>query len=223
MLRKSLTLGVCFLMLTGCATSTPPTQSEVANPTSVERDNQTVQQERTQLAEERARETRRQSIMAKIQPLEQEMKLLAERMLGRQQKLSNMELQKNQLKTELETHNRNVNAFMMKYKAEVACIGAFGVSLSEGNQYSKDAKDLATAVTVACGVGVLADGAFGKRVIQVVDQLNQADLYAKDLRSQIQSATAQLEAESQQLEAEKSEVSKLTSDIQAYQTQLDAI
>ena len=39
----------------------------------------------------------------------------------------------------------------------------------------------------------------------------------------IQTAATQLEAESQQLEAEKAEVSKLTSDIQAYQTQLNAI
>jgi hypothetical protein len=95
--------------------------------------------------------------------------------------------------------------------------------LSEDNQYSKDAKDLATAVAVACGVGAMADGEFGKRVVKVVDQLNQADSYAKDLRSQIQTTTSQFEAESQQLEVEKAEVSKLTSSIQAYQTQLDAI
>lgn len=223
MLRKTLAFGVCFLVLAGCSTPVPPTQFEATTQTREQSDNESVKQERTQLAAERARETRRQSITAKIQPLEQEIKLLAERMLGRQQKLSNIELQKNQLKTELETHNRNVNAFMMKYKTEVACIGAFGASLSEDNQYSKDAKDLATVVTVACGVGALADGEFGKRVIQVVDQLNQADSYAKDLRSQIQTATAQFDAESQQLEAEKAEVSKLTSDIQAYQAQLDAI
>ncbi|MDX2229916.1 MAG: hypothetical protein NW220_09775 [Leptolyngbyaceae cyanobacterium bins.349] len=223
MLRKTLALGVCFLVLAGCSTPVPPTQSEAPIQTREDSDNESAQQESTELAAERAKEAKRQSITAKIKPLEQEMELIAERMLGRQQKLSNIELQKNQLKTELETHNRNVNAFMMKYKAEVACIGAFGVSLSENNQYSKNAKDLATAMTVACGVGVLADGEFGKRVVQVVDQLNQADNFAKDLRSQIQTATAQLETESQQLEAEKAEVSKLTSDIQTYQTQLDAI
>jgi len=223
MLRETLALGVCLLILAGCSTSTPPTQSEATTQLREPSDHEAVKQERTQLAEERAKETRRRSITAKMKPLEQEMGLLTEQMLGRQQKLSKIDLQKNQLKTELETHNRNVNAFMMKYKMEVACINAFGVSLSEGNQYSKDAKDIATAVTVACGVGVVADGEFGKRVFQVVDQLNQADSYAKDLRSQIQTATAQFEAESQQLEAEKAEVGKLTSNIQAYQTQLDAI
>ncbi|MBM0744151.1 hypothetical protein JOY44_21465 [Phormidium sp. CLA17] len=217
MLQKTLALGVCFLVLAGCSTTVPPTQSGAAIQTREESDNESAKQERTQLAAERVRETRQQSITAKIKPLEQEMELLAERMLGRQQKLSNIELQKNQLKTELETYNRNVNAFMAKYQVEVVCREAVGASLSKDNQYSEDAKNLATAVTMACGVGVLADGEFGKRVIQVVDQLNQADRYAKDLRSQIQTAATQLEAESQQLEAEKAEVSKLTSDIQTYQ------
>ena len=134
MLRKTLALGVCFLVLAGCSTPVSPTQSEAAIQTREESDNESAKQERTQLAAERARETKQQSITAKIKPLEQEMELLAERMLGRQQKLSNIELQKNQLKTELETHNRKVNAFMAKYQVEVACREAVGASLSKDNQ-----------------------------------------------------------------------------------------
>jgi chemotaxis protein histidine kinase CheA len=140
MLRKTLALGVCLFILAGCSTSPPPTQSQAITQTQQPSDNKSaknksVQQERPQLAEDGEKETRRQSIAAKITPLEQEMKLLGEKMLGRQQKLSKIELQNSQLTTDLETHNRNVNAFMMKYKTEVACIGAFGASFSRSQTH----------------------------------------------------------------------------------------
>ncbi len=221
MLCKPFVLGACLLMLAGCSTPMTLTQSETSMRSQL--DHESDSQESAQLAAERVRETRRQSVIAKIQPLEQEMKLIGQRMLGRQQKISDMEIQKNQLVTELNNHDRNVKAFMLKYKTEVGCLGAFGVSLAEGNQYSQDAKNLAMAVTVACGMGVLADGGFGQRVVQVVDQLNQADRYAKDLRSQMQAAIAQLDAENQQLAAETATVNQLAANIQAYQTQLETI
>lgn len=223
MLQKTLILGVCFLMLVGCSTSVPQTRTEPEVVERVTQDSSSVQQEPSQLAEERARDTRRQSILAKIRPLEQEMELLSEKMLGRQQKISKIELQSNQLKTDLKAFQGNVKAFMMKHQAEIACIGAAGVSFSKDNQYSKEVKDTADFVTLACGVGALSNGEFVKKIFHVVDQLNQADSYAKDLQSQINAVEAQIGTEAEQLEAERAEASKLKSAIESHQTQLDAI
>jgi peptidoglycan hydrolase CwlO-like protein len=223
MLQKTLALGVCSLMIVGCSTSVPQTQTEPKVVEQVTQDSNFVQREQTQATEERARETKRQNILTKIKLLEQDIELLSERMQGRQQKLSKIELQSDQLKTDLKTFQGNVKAFMMKHQAEVACIEAAGVSFLEDNQYSKEVKNTADFVTLACGVGALSNGEFIKKIFHVVDQLNQADSYAKNLQSQINAVEAKMGTETEQLEAENAEFSQLKSAIQEYQAQLEAV
>jgi len=170
-----------------------------------------------------AREIRRRSLLTKMKPLTQQMDLLSQRMVGRQQKISNLELQDTQLKSELKTHNRNVHAFMMKHQAAVACMGATGVTLDENNQYSEDVKNVATAMTALCGFGVISNGEFRNQVVFVADQLNQAHTYSMNLTAQIKTNQTTLETEIKNLEQEQLEVSRLGTDLQTYETELAGI
>jgi len=169
---------------------------------------------------EETREVKRRSLITKMKPLTHQMDLLSQRMVGRQQKISNLELQDNQLKSELETHNRNVRAFIMKHQAAVACMRATGVTLAENNQYSEDVKNVATAMTALCGFGVISNGEFRQQVVFVADQLNQAHNYSMNLTAQIKTTQTKLETENKNLEQEQLEVSRLRTDLQNYETEL---
>jgi chromosome segregation ATPase len=224
MLQKAFVIGICFMAFIGCGEqiSQEQKQSELEVSTQrIQQESEWLEQERIKLAETKERETRRQVIISSIKQLEQQMDLSSQRMLGIQQKISNLELQQNQLETEIRTHHGKVESFMMAHKVAIACMGAVGVGLDEKNQYSKDAKDIAGAVTVACGIGFLSNNEFRKEIFFVIDQLTQADSYAKNLMGQIKAIQSQIYTENESLEKEKSEASRLASDIQKYQSQLE--
>ncbi|HIK16324.1 MAG TPA: hypothetical protein IGS53_13725 [Leptolyngbyaceae cyanobacterium M33_DOE_097] len=242
-MQKKLAIGVCVLTLLagGYATFQKTPEPTVSNnlrpneesfsqsqPETISTSNNANHRQQTQMISrqdaiaraEETREVQRRSLIAKMKPLTQQMDLLSQRMVGRQQKISNLELQDNQLKSELETHNRNVRAFMMKHQAAVACMGATGVTLDENNQYSEDVKNVATAMTALCGFGVISNGEFRKQVIFVADQLNQAHNYSMNLTAQIKTNQTTLATEIKNLEQEQLEVSRLGTDLQNYETEL---
>ncbi|MEM6399159.1 MAG: hypothetical protein AAF757_02845 [Cyanobacteria bacterium P01_D01_bin.116] len=206
MLRKTLILGVCFVTLIGCSTQTP--QSELP----------TQQQSESSLE---IRDNQRQIAISNIKQLEQESAVLSQKMIGRQQKISNLELKKNDLETDIQTHNRKVQSFIQKNKDAVVCMGAADASLDESNQYSEDVKNVAGAVTVACGIGVLANEEFRNKVIFVADQLVQADNHMNNLKTNFQSLESQLDTENNLLAQEQSEARELATSIQKQQSQLE--
>ncbi len=224
MLQKAFFIGVCFIALIGCTDTIAPDSGQpetevVTQLTPQERES--LEQERIRLAEEKERETRRQILASNIKNLEQQIDLLSQRMLGRQQKISNLELQVNNLETDLRTYNGEVESFITAHKTAIACMGAVGASLDESNQYSQDVKDIASVVTLACGFGVVLNEEFRNEVFFVVDQLTQADTYVKNLTGQLTATKSQLLTENESLESEKVESSKLASDVQNYQSQLE--
>lgn len=215
MLKKVFVIGVCCVALIGC-TNKIPQESKQTEP---EVSTQETQQESGSLEQER--ENRRQIVLSNIKQIEQQMDLLSQSMLGRQQKISNLELQKNQLEADIRTYNGKVESFIMEHKRAATCMGAVGASLDENNQYSQDVKDIASVVTVTCGIVVVSNEEFRKEVFFVIDQLTQADTYAKNLNDSIQAIQSQIDTENESLEKEKLEISNLTSDIQKYQSQLE--
>lgn len=224
MLQKVFVIGVCFVALIGCTEKIPQEskQSKLEVPTqATQQKSESIEQERIRLAEEKVRTTRRQIVVSSIKQLEQQMDLLSQIMLGRQQKISNLELQANQLETDLRTYNGKVESFIMAHKTSIACMGAVDASLDESNQYSKAVKDVAGVATIACGIALLSNDEFRKEVFFVIDQLTQADSYAKNLKDNFKVIQSQIYTENESLEKEKSETSKLTSDIQKYQSQLE--
>jgi septal ring factor EnvC (AmiA/AmiB activator) len=87
---------------------------------------------------------------------QQDYDLLNTKMRGQQERINELTTQADRLDTELSEYNNKVKAYMLENKTEVACMGAFGMSLDKTNEYSKDAKDVAALVTLGCGMGVLS-------------------------------------------------------------------
>ncbi|NDJ18770.1 hypothetical protein [Myxacorys almedinensis] len=223
MLKKAVVIGVCFVAIAGCTQAVSPRATQSTPERSTEnrqQESDSTEQRQTRLAEDE-RETRKQAALSSIKQLEQQKDLLSQRMLGRQQKLSNLELRANQLETELSTYNRRVQAFILAHKNSVGCMGALGVSLDETNHYSKDVKDLAGAATLVCGAAVIANDGFRNEVIRVADQLSQASNHVKNLTSQLQGVRSQINTENASLEQEQTEASNLASGIQNYHSQLE--
>jgi peptidoglycan hydrolase CwlO-like protein len=210
MLKKIFLVGVCLIAITGCSSEGSPQSLPLPAPAN-------APEPRPPVAEPDAR---RQVALSNIKQLEQQISLISQKMLGQQEKISNLELQSNQLETDLRTYNGKIQAFMKAHQQAVVCMSAVGAALDETNRYSQDAKDLAGGVTLVCGVVVLADAKFREEVFWVIDQLNQADSYADNLANQLEAVRSQIITENQVLETDKTEVSRITTDIQNYQSQL---
>ena len=129
MLRKTLILGVCFVTLIGCSTPTPSNS-----------DNIQATQEQAASSAETIQENKIQIAISNIKQLEQQSNLLSQKMIGRQQKISNLELKKNDLEADIRAYNQKVQSFILQNKDAVACMGAANASLDESNQYSQDVK-----------------------------------------------------------------------------------
>jgi chromosome segregation ATPase len=217
MLQKAFVIGACFVALIGC-TGQIPQKSQQPQPEALMTE---VPQESTGSAESKEVETRRKIALSSIKQLEQQTDLLSQKMLGRQQKISDLELKKNQLEADIRAYNSKVQSFLVEHKNAAGCMGAVGASLDESNQYSKDVKDIASLVTVVCGIGVLSNEEFRNEVFFVVDQLTQADSHVKNLNNDFKAIQSQIYTENESLAQEKSEVSRLTADIQKQQSQLE--
>ncbi len=102
-------------------------------------------------------------------------------------------------------------------------MGAANVSLSKDNEYSKDAQEIATAWAILCGAGLVFDSDFRQEVGIVADKLMQADVHAKDLKSQINSIQSKIDVEKSASANEKAEFDRLASEIQSLQTQLSQL
>lgn len=208
MLRKTLILGVCFVTLIGCSTQTP--QSELR-----------TQEQRESKAE--IRQNQRQIVISNIKQLEQQSAVISQKMIGRQQKISNLELQKNDLEADIRAYNQKVQSFIQQNKDAVACMGAANASLDESNQYSQDVKNVAGAVTFICGAAVLSNEEFRNKVIFVADQLVQADSNINNFKSRFQAFQSQIDSENELLAQEQSEARKLATSIQKQQYKLKSL
>lgn len=211
MFQKAFVVGVCCATIIGCSTTVP---QKIPEPEVLQG---------TPQREGSAREARNQVVASRIKQLEQQNDLLLQKMLGRQQKISSLEIQENQLRTDLRAFNGKVEAFMKDNIGAITCMQAVGATLDESNQYSKDTKDIAATATVVCGIAVLANSNFREEVFSVVDQLAQADSYAKNLSNQLSAIQSELATESAALEQGRAETGRITSEIQTYQSQLEVL
>ncbi len=178
---------------------------------------QPIQPETIKPNEDKESEVTRQANLSKIKQLEQQKELISQRLLGRQQKISSLELKKTQLETELGDQDRRVKSFVENHKLEVACRDQARISFDQNNRYSEDVKNQAALATSLC-VGVyFSSEEFRNKVNFVIDELNKADISAKNFKDQIDSIQAQIAAENEVLAQEKTEFDRLASAIQQSQ------
>lgn len=215
MLRNTLILGVCFVTLIGCSTQTPADSENIQAPQS-----ELPRQPKSNA--ETISENQRQIAISNIKQLEQQSSLLSKKMIGRQQIISNLELQKNDLEANIQAYNQKVQSFILQNKDTVACMGAANASLDESNQYSQDVKNVAGAVTFICGAAVLSNEEFRNKVIFVASQLAQADNHTNNLKNNFQSLQSQIDTENQLLGKEQLEASELATSIQKQQSHLES-
>jgi hypothetical protein len=192
MLRKTLILGICFVTLIGCSTPTP------SNP-----------------------DTQTQIIISNIKQLEQQSAVLSQKMIGRQQNISNLELQKSKIEADLRAYNQKIEAFKVQHKDVIGCRNAVRAGQDKSERYSENEKNVANAVTFFCGAGFLADEEFRNKVLFVNEQLSQADSNINNFKSNFQAIQSQIDSENELLAQEQSQARELATSIQEQQSQLE--
>lgn len=207
MLRKTLILGVCFVTLIGCSAQTRQSESP-------------TQEQPESKAE--IRENQRQIAISNIKQLEQQSNLLSQRMIGRQQKISNLELQKTKIEADLRAYNQKIEAFKLQHKNVIGCRNAARAGQDKSDRYSQNEKNVANTVTFFCGAGFLADEEFRKKVLFVNDQLSQADSNINNFKSNFQAIQSQIDSENELLAQQQSEANELAASIQQQQSQLQS-
>ena len=148
-----------------------------------------------------------------LQQRQQEYKLLTEKMSGQQERINELTGQADRLETELGDYNNKVKTYMLENKTEVACMGAFGMSLDKTNEYSKDAKDVAALVTLGCGMGVLSNGEFAGNVGKVFNALGKAGSHSNDLKTRITDTRSRLTAETTALTEAQTQAQTLAAEM----------
>ena len=148
-----------------------------------------------------------------LQQRQQEYKLLTEKMSGQQERINELTGQADRLETELGDYNNKVKTYMLENKTEVACMGAFGMSLDKTNEYSKDAKDVAALVTLGCGMGVLSNGEFAGNVGKVFNALGKAGSHSNDLKTRLTDTRSSLTAETTALTEAQTQAQALAAEI----------
>lgn len=229
MLKKIVGLGICAILLVGCVEVHPKSEAPAVQETasavkaSLPASNSVPSQsEPEQVASSQSKvDTRRQQVMASLQQVQQQSELLAKQMSGRQETINQLSAEANDLERDLAAFKARVQAYILEHKMEVACMGALGMSLDEGNQFSKDAKDAAALVTLGCGMAALSNGEFAGSVAKVFDQLVQAGSRGNEMMQRSQAVQASLAAERGKLAEAQEQADGLAQEMRGYQSQLD--
>ena len=211
MFTRMIILSLAIVSLVGCSSSPPNSTSSTSTDTTLA---ERKPEKPVEIQPEPQRETiEQQKASAQLKQSQQEYELLNQSMIARQKIIADYTTQSNKLDAELSDFNRQVNLYVMDNKMEVLCMGALGMSLDESNQYSKDVKNLATATSLGCGIGVISDGKFAGNVGKVFNQLVRADQQVKSLKQQLNEVRSKLNEETNTFEAEKSKSNALVSEI----------
>ncbi|MFM2433128.1 MAG: hypothetical protein RLZZ511_4342 [Cyanobacteriota bacterium] len=236
MLKKIVGLAICAIVLVGCVEVHPKSDAPVvretvsavkplpiASPVAAAEGGTGAESEPVTSRPSQV-DGRRQKVMASLQQVQQQSELLTKQMSGRQETINQLSAEANDLERDLAAFKGKVQAYILEHKMEVACMGALGMSLDEGNQFSKDAKDAkdaAALVTLGCGMAVLSNGEFAGSVAKVFDQLVQAGSKGNEMMQRLQGVQASLAAEQGKLEQEQAKADALVTEIKEYQSQLD--
>jgi hypothetical protein len=200
-------LSTLFLISCGAGTPSEPTASPTTPATAASQPSPDPQANLEQ-----------QKIATRLKQLQQESDLLTQKMSGQQQVINDLTIQANRLETEFSEYNDKVKAYMLANKMEVACMGAFGMSLDKTNEYSKDAKDVAALVTLGCGVGVLSNGEFAGNVGKVFNQLVEAGNHSSDMKKRLTDTRSRLTTETTAFNEEQTKAQELAEEMKRLQS-----
>ena len=241
---KSIFVLVVLGMLTGCSGYRPPEPSpdtgsisdttEEQNRVEAERQQAEeairqaeTEQRRAETARREAEEARlsakRETILADLSRLDQRHSTLSSKVSEKEDFVSDLRNQLTATESEINTFKGQVQSYISDNIAAASCIGAADVALSEGNQYEQDVQEMAQVTTVICGAGFLFYKPFRDQVINVADQLNQADIRTNNLKQQASNLQSEISERLAALELDENALQEVDRKIQARQYELEEL
>ena len=184
------------------STTTVPTVNEAEAEQRRAEEEQRRAEEDQRRAEEDQRRARRDSIHSELSRLDQKYNDLSSRIVAKEENISLLRTRLLAAEGDVKTFEGQVQSYISDNIVAAGCLEAADVSLDEGNQYEQDVQDGATVVVVTCTV-MLLDKQFRDQVINVADQLNQADIRTDNLNRQVIGIRTEIDEQLAALELEK--------------------
>lgn len=161
-------------------------------------------------------------LQTQMAQVEQRHKDIAARVSEKQSDISALKSLLVTTENEMSAHEGKIYSYMSDNMMPIGCIGAAGVALDENNQFESDAEDIAAGVTFVCALALL-DSAFATQVVNVVDTLNQADIYSKSLVQKAENIRAEIGEKANSLESDNTILTEADLKIQALESELDGL
>lgn len=219
MLKQWIGLGLCAIVLVGCGssgseeTAAISQQVESSAPTVSTSPSPTVSVSPSPTA-------RQQAALVNLEQLQQQSRLLSQQMSGRQQTINQLSAEANQLDQDLAQLKDRVKAYIQQNKAAAGCVEMVKTSVDTQSQFSQDVKALASFLSLTCGAIALSNSEFAGKVVQVNDQLSQAENRWNELTQRLQQVRSRLSEETATLEQEQKRSQEISTEIQSLQGQL---
>lgn len=215
--------------LLGCSTPTDisdesqtPNETRTVPPTQSQEDTAaraTATAER-RIADRKAEQI--ETLQNQLAQVEERHRDIAARVSEKQNDISSLRARLVETENEMNAFEGQIQSYMSDNVMPIACIGATGVALDEGNQFESDVKEIAGAVTVLCAVSML-DGAFATQVVNVVDALNQADIHSRNLIQKAENIQDEIDEKSVSFSSDKAIMTEADLKIQMLESEIDEL
>lgn len=159
--------------------------------------------------------------MSELREVENDQTILTEALAGRRSLISQIEERLQKQKSELNIYENSVEAYMMNHKMAVAALasaaGGGAVALDSENEFSDEVQAIGAGFTVFGALYILSNS---EEVIELLDQLIQADAHVKNLRSHINETQRNLNHELNLLQSEEERFMSNTERIRYIRSQI---
>lgn len=170
------------------------------------------------------KEARRQFLLTEMRQLEHNYALVAQDMASKQQHVGFLQNKLQQQRSELSDYRRQVEAYISNHKLAVAALaagaGGAAVAYDPNNEFSDEARGTAALVGLVAGFYALSNH---EEVLQVADQLMQADRYVTQLEAAIVATQAEISVASEPINQIQSSLGSMQTTYNAYKTELESL
>lgn len=163
-----------------------------------------------------------ETLQKQLAQVEQRHRDIATRVSEKQNDISSLRSLLVTTENEISAFEGKIQSYMSDNMMPVACIGAAGVALDEGNQFESDAEEIAGAVTVVCAL-MLLDGVFANQVINVVDTLNQSDIHNRNLIQKAENIRDEISEKSVSFSSDEAMMTEADLKMQMLESELDEL
>jgi peptidoglycan hydrolase CwlO-like protein len=153
---------------------------------------------------------RKYQIESELQQLKPRQESLKQSLDSKKAGISTLQNRINKLTGDLSQNHNTTLTQMRNNPGKVACAASGTIAVTESNAFSKDLKELGTAIGLGCLAFYIFNEDFQKEVDEFVIEINKSSDRDKSFRSEIDSIKPKIESETKSLQTDKKAFDEIT-------------